>query len=267
MHNARVLKLFSVILFFSVTLLSCGDDPVSSNEEPPVLPTFENIEPDLSYFESNPPEESNTNYSDAYYYGLSLGSVAFTSQVYLSFFSLAESEEVDFKNGKWIWEYTYSYEGESVSIKLTAEKNGDFIDWEMLWSFDDGQGTSITDYSVVTGSTASDGTSGSWTFNTLNPDTNQEEPVLVSEWTSSGEGNLEIQTDYYDAGSVVTTYTFTQDGNEFTVFFSDTDEENDITVFWDEEALTGYYQLGSDSSSRACWDSSYQDVTCSSVGY
>lgn len=267
MRNSRVITLFSVVLLFSFALISCGDDPTSANEDPPVLPTFENIEPDLSYFESNQPQQSNSNYSEAYYYGVGLGSIAFTSQAYVSFFSLADSENADFKNGKWVWEYSYSYEGESVSIKLTAEPDGDFINWEMLWSFDDGQGNSITDYAIVTGRIASDGNSGSWTFNALNPDTNEEEPVLISEWSTSGENNLEIETDYYDSGSVVTTYTYTQNDNEFTVFLSDTDEENDLTVFWDDEAMTGYLQIGSDSSNRSCWDSNFEDVACASVGY
>ena len=267
MRNSKVTKLFSLILLFSFTVISCGDDPASSNSEPPVLPEFENLEPDLSYFESNPPENSNSNYSEAYYYGLSLGSIAFTSQIYLGFFSLAESEQADFNSGEWVWSYDYSYEGESVSIRLTAEENGNFIDWKMYWSYDDGQGNAVTDYLMVEGSIASDGSAGSWTFNTLNPDTNEEEPVLTSEWTSSGEGNLELETDYYDSGSIVTTYTYTQEDNQFTVFYSDTNEENDVTVFWDDKALTGYYQLGSDSSTRSCWDNSYQDVTCSSIGY
>ncbi|MGN8224337.1 hypothetical protein [Gracilimonas sp. BCB1] len=95
----------------------------------------------------------------------------------------------------------------------------------------------------------------------------REEPVLISEWSTSGENNLEIETDYYDSGSVVTTYTYTQNDNEFTVFLSDTDEENDLTVFWDDEAMTGYLQIGSDSSNRSCWDSNFEDVACASVGY
>jgi len=251
----------------SLVTISCGDDPVSTNEDPPELPEFQNVEADISYFQNNPPQNSNTNYSEAYGYGVSLGSLTFVTQGYLGFFSQANSDEVEFKNGQWIWEYSYSFEGQSVSIKLIAEESGDFVDWQMLWSFDDGQGNSYTDYRLVEGSIAKDGTSGSWTFNSLNPDSGEEEPVFVSTWSTSGDDNLEIQSEFYDGGSLISTFNYSKNDNEFMVSVSEVEAQNDIIVFWDDSAMTGYLQTESDSSTRKCWDSNYEDVTCSSVGY
>ena len=267
MNQSRVIKLFSVVLLFSFTLMSCGDDPVSQKGDPPVLPQFDNIEPDLSYFEANPPQNSNTNYAEAYYFGIGMGSVALSSQTYLSFLSLASNEDAKYKDGQWVWEYSYSYEGETIDIRLVAEETGNSVVWEMLWSYDDGQGNSFSDYKVIEGEVANDGSSGNWTFNTLNPDTNEEEPSLVANWTSSGANNIEVVTEFYDSNTLLATYTFSQNDNEFTVLFEDSQQQDDVLVFWDDEALTGYYQVGSDTSSRKCWDSNYQDVTCADVGY
>ncbi|MEQ8525710.1 hypothetical protein [Gracilimonas sp.] len=266
MRNSRVIKLLSALLLFSFTIISCGEDPVSSNEDPPVLPEFENVEPDLSYFTDNPPQNSNSNYSQAYGYGVAIGGITSFAQIYTSSFTTATSEDASFEDGQWVWEYTYSYQGESASVSLIAEESDGFINWEMTWTIDS-QEFSLENYTILEGRVATDGSSGNWTFNNLNSETNTEEPFLVTEWSVSGENNFESETDYYQDGSVVTSYTFTQNSNEFTVTYSDVDSESDITVFWDNEAGTGYYQSGSDSANRLCWDDTYQDVTCSSVGY
>jgi hypothetical protein len=267
MKQSTILKFFSGILILSLISISCSEDPASSNEDPPELPEFQMAEPDISYFESNPPQNNNSNYAEAYYYGVGLGSFATITQSYLGYFSQANSNEVDFKDGKWSWEYSYSFQGQSVSVELIAEDNGDFVDWEMLWSFDDGEGNSYTDYQVITGSIAKDGSAGNWTFNALDPDSGDEEPALVTEWSSSGEDNLETQVDFYTDGALFSTYSYSQNDNEFMVSLSQESEQDDFIVFWDGDAMTGYLQTESDPTSRRCWDSNYEDVLCATVGY
>lgn len=269
MKQTKLLKLFSGILIMSFITISCSDDPASSNEDPPELPMSQMVEPDVSYFQDNPPQNNDSNYAEAYYYGVGLGSFAFITQSYLGYFSPANSEDADFKDGKWIWEYSYSFDGQSVSVVLTAEDTGNFVDWEMLWSVDDGQGNSFDDYRIIEGSIAKDGSSGSWTFNTLSSDSGDEVPALITEWSSSGENNLETQIDFYgdSDGELVSRYTYSQDENEFMVTLSEESENNDYVVFWDDQAMTGYFQTESDPNTRQCWDSNYQDVVCATVGY
>jgi len=261
------LKQIALVILLSFVAVSCSDDAVSSNDDAPELPEFQNAEPDLSYFQNNPPQNNDSNYSDAYYYGIGLGSFGFITQSYLAFFSQATTNDADFRNGKWVWEYSYSFEGQSVSIELISEEIGDFVEWDMLWSADDGQGNSYTDYRVVEGRIKKDGSSGTWVFNNLNPDSGDEVLELETNWSSTGDNNLQTQVDFYENGIITSSYNYSQDENEFLVSLSETDSQDDITVFWDDIALTGYYQEGSSTSTRFCWDSSYQDVSCSAVGY
>lgn len=258
-------KLFGALFVLLFILTSCGDDPTSVTEDPPKIPKLQNVQTDLTYFQENPPQNENSNYSQAYSIGIGIGSLASISQFYMSPFSLAEQEEPDFVDGRWEWNYDYTFEGQSVSITLIAEEVDNFIEWEMLWSGDDGQGNSFEDYRLVEGRTAVDGTSGSWTFNALNPDTNEEEPALRTEWIISGENNLQSETSYFDEEGTITAWTYNQVENEFTVEFSDPNEENNVIVFWDTDAETGYYQYG--NQDKLCWDSNFQDLNCSDVGY
>ncbi|MDR9418456.1 hypothetical protein [Gracilimonas sp.] len=184
----KTAKLLSLLIVLSLLLNACGgDDPASTDDgDPPQFPEFENIEADLSYFENNSQslnQENTANFSEAYFYATGLSAVTASGLFYTSFFSSANQSEAEFNDGEWRWEYSYSYEGESVSIVLTSREVGDNILWEMTWSFDDGQGNSFEDYTMIEGSTAKDGSSGSWTFNSLNPDSNQEEPFMETNWT------------------------------------------------------------------------------------
>lgn len=271
MKYTNTIKLSSFILMFALLITACGDDPASSvDEDPPEFPEFENIDADLSYFEQNSQatgQENNTNFTEAYFYATGLSAVTSSGLFYTAFFSSANQGEADFNNGTWRWEYSYSYEGETASIVLTSQEVGDNIVWEMNWSYNDGQGTSFENYTMVEGSIAQDGSSGTWTFNSLDPESNQEEPFMETTWERTGEDNFESTTEYFGDGTGVQTYTYTQNGNIFDVTFSDTDSQNNIYVHWNTALQTGYYQEGTETANRYCWNDSFTDVDCSTVGY
>jgi hypothetical protein len=258
-------KLFSAILLMSLFVwTSCGsDDPVSGiDEDPPTLPQFEEIEPDLSYFmENNPKIQTTDNFYEGKSYALGLAMFGQFSQIYSSFFSSASTEGAEFDNGVWTWTYSYAYEGQSVSIVLRAQELVDAVSWQMDWSFDDGQGNSFENYTMVEGTTAKDGSSGNWTFNSLNPDTNTEEPFMESEWVRNGDDQYELTTSFLDNGALGEEfYTFTQNGTSFDITYVYGSES--ILVHWDSSTETGYYQIGDDLNNRYCWDSQFQDVSC-----
>ncbi|WP_103664793.1 hypothetical protein [Gracilimonas amylolytica] len=260
------IRLFTVTLLLSLFVwTSCGsDDPVSGmDEDPPAIPTFEDAEPDLSYFmDNNPKLQTTNNFYDGKSYALGLMTFSQFGQIYSSFFSSADTEEAEFDNGVWTWTYSYAYEGESISIVLTAQELTDSIRWEMNWSYDDGQGNSFEDYTMIEGTMANDGSYGDWTFNSLNPDTNTEEPLMTSEWTRSGDDQFELETRLYgDSGQEGEEfYTFVQDGTSFDMTYTYGTEN--IYIHWDTSTETGYYQIGNDSGNRYCWDSQFQDVSC-----
>lgn len=212
MKYINTLKLTSFVIIFGLFLTACGDDPASSvDEDPPEFPEFENIEADLSYFEDNNQsinQENTGHFTEAYFLATGLSSVTASGIFYTSFFNSANQSEAEFNDGEWRWEYTYSYEQESVAIVLISRDVGDNILWEMTWSYDDGQGNSFEDYTMIEGSAAKDGSSGSWTFNDLNPDTNQEEPFMETNWVRSADDNFESTTEFFGNDSGVETYTY-----------------------------------------------------------
>lgn len=267
MKYTNTIKLSSLLIIFALFLTACGDDPASSvDEDPPEFPEFENIDADISYFEQNSQstnQENTGNFTDAYNYALGLSSVTTSGVFYTSFFNSANQGEAEFNDGEWRWEYSYSFEGESVSIVLTSREVGDNIAWEMTWSYDDGQGNSFEDYTMIEGLAAKDGSSGSWTFNSLNPDSNQEEPFMETTWERSGEDNFESTTEFYGQGSGIDIYTFTQNGDDFDIVYSGSNSEDNIYVHWNTSTQTGYYQIGTDTANRYCWNESFTNVECS----
>lgn len=271
MRYTNTIKLSSLLVVFALIFTACGDDPASSNnEDPPAFPEFESIENDLSYFEQNSQaanQENTTNFTEAYYYATSLSSVTASGMIYTSFFNSANQGEAEFNNGEWRWEYNYSAEGESISILLISREVGDNIEWEMIWSYDDGQGNSFEDYTMIEGMIAKDGTSGSWTFNDLDPDSNQEVPFMETTWERTGPDNYESTTEFYGYEGGIETYTYTQNGDVFDVVYSSSDSQNNVYVHWNTSAQTGYYQQGTDTANRYCWNETFTDIECATVGY
>lgn len=263
MKSIKTLKLCIAVLIIAMVGVSCGDDPASSNNgEPPEIPEMENIQPDISYFEDNNPQKSvaNTeNFYEARNFAISLSYLSLSTQFYTSFFTGASQEEANFQDGAWVWDYSYSYEGVSFSMVLTAQESGDFINWDMTYSYNDGQ-NGVEDYTIIEGRTAKDGTEGTWTFNSMD-ETNQEVPAMISEWSSESETEVSISSEFYTDGEVSETYTYERNGNEFSLSLTGFDTENDILVIWNTDTMTGYYQLGNDDP--FCWDENFQNVSCS----
>jgi|AntRauTorckE6833_2_1112554.scaffolds.fasta_scaffold00035_2 hypothetical protein len=271
MKYIHTFKFCSLLVVFALFISACGDDPASSNDgDPPEFPEFENIEADVSYFQENSQsanQENTGNFTDAFYYATGFSSVTASGAFYTSFFGSASQEQAEFSDGEWRWEYSYSLEGESVSIVLTSRDLGDNIVWEMNWSFDDGQGNAIEDYTMIEGSAAKDGSSGSWTFNSLDPESNTETPFMETTWERSGDDNYESTTEIFGNSGGVETYTFSQAGNIFDVTYSTSNSEDNIFVHWNTTAETGYYQTGNNDSNRYCWNADFTDINCSNVGY
>ncbi|SMO89285.1 hypothetical protein [Gracilimonas mengyeensis] len=257
-------KLFILLLTFSLVSVSCGDDPSSSGPdgEPPEFPSFTSIEPDIAYFEDNNPQKAAKvtveNFNEAKYYALSMSTITMLGNMYSGYFSATNESEAEYEDGAWVWDYNYSAQGQSISIKLTAEETSSEILWTMDWSFDDGQGNVVEDYTMIEGAVSKEGDSGQWTFNELNEDTSQETPILTTNWTKEDESAVTIVSEIYAEGTVSSTYNYSQNGSEFTISMTDSSGD-DILVFW-EEGAGGYYQVGAEQ--RLCWDADFQDVEC-----
>lgn len=254
-----------MITALALLVFSCSDNPSSSSEEEgeaPEIPSLQSVQPDLSYFLNNSPQKANqttTNFNTAKSMAISLSGINSFGQIYGGFFQSAAQEGAEFKDDKWIWDYTYSYGGESVSIVLTSFESGGEIIWDMTWSYQGSEG-GFDDYTVIAGRTAKDGSSGSWTFNSLDTTGSNEIPFLESSWEKDGDSKVTIETKYYNENSLAGTFTYNQDNSAFSLSVNDMEEEFDSNIYWNTETMTGYYETDGE---KKCWNSNFQDATCS----
>lgn len=263
------LSYFLIIALF-VGLAGCGDNGTGSGEDPgqpPVVPDLSvKAQPDISFFKENSPQKtsSNTvnatsNFSMAKTYVLGWSSFFTIGQSYGTFFNQAKTEEATFNNGVWVWNYSYNYEGMSAEYRMTAEEMAGSVKWAMSWSFSDGQ-TTVEDYRIVEGTVSNDGNHGDWTFNSLNPDNNQEVPVITSTWDITSDTQKTMNLQFFDEnGAVTTTVDYEANVPNYTMTFT-SDGSGQTVVTWNDETNIGSI---SEDGTTQCWDQNFQDVPCS----
>jgi hypothetical protein len=248
-------------------LVACSDSNTGSDPgDPPQLPTVQSQEasPDLTFFENNQPKSvanssHTSNYSDARDFATNNSFRFAYGQSYASFFSSANAQSPDFKNGKWVWEYSYNFEGQSLEIRLTAEDVSAGYRWEYYISYDDGQGNSIDNYLLMEGTTTQDGSEGDWTFNAIDPETDQERKAITSTWEVISDTESNMTVEYFDeSGNAVVTSMYEMDEPVHTLEYIFPNSDN-ITVYWNTDTQTGYIERGTD---RNCWDSNFENVSC-----
>lgn len=255
-------KGFSFVVLM-LLIISCSDNSSSpdSEGEAPTLPSLDAIQPDLSYFTENNPQKAKqtaNNFNAAKTLATSLSFYASYGQFYGAFFQSAGQSNAEFQDGSWVWDYTYSYEGESVSVVLTSRETGNDFLWDMTWSYQGNQ-ESFDDYTVIEGRTAKDGNSGSWTFNSLEPNSSNEIPVLITEWEKESDTEVSTSTKIYDSGQEVASFGYSQNGSAFNMTVNDLENQSESIISWNTDTMTGYYETDGE---QKCWDSNFQDTEC-----
>lgn len=256
---------FAILVF---GLAACGGDSSTGPdpEEAPELPEIqsEQAQPDLSFFEDNEPKMlakgDTANYYEARYWALWQGGLNFAfANSYSGFLMSGSNEDAVYDDGVWVWEYSFQSEEGSYSMRLTSEEVADGYRWAMYWSFDDGE-TSVEDYLVMEGTVSKDGSEGNWTFNTLNPDTNEEQVAYTSEWTVTSETESDMIVKWYDdSGTVSFSASYEKNEPDHTMTYTSTDE-SDIILYWNSDTNEGYFE---EDGVRSCWDENFKDVACS----
>lgn len=274
MMKKYALRLLSLLVIFSVISISCGKDPASSSKDDiPALPEILPVEPDLSYFENEPAKLPAAqqlyfnNYTQAQFTVIGLALVSSMSSAYMGMFRGIDTEDAEFKDGKWVWGWSYGYGGDYIAVKYTGEEKANSFEWNMFWSFKDSEeGTSIDNYRVISGEVAKDGKSGGWKFYNYGyaGESNQDLMVFSTEWTKESDTRATLKTTFYDDedGTLENSYSYEQNDAEFLVKFTSPEESSSITIYWNTDTMTGYYQEGSDASTRLCWDDTFHDTAC-----
>lgn len=268
----RKLAAFLLIAGIFLGAMGCGSSTGPDHGDPPSFPKLQNekAKPDFSFFQQNQPKLSGTTVSADtlnYYMARSLvltytGMFA-SSDFYNEFLTSANAQDASYNDGVWEWKYSFSYQGQSIDIRLTAEKVANGYKWAMYWSYDSGAGIRFDNYKVFEGTSSEDGSQGEWTFNTLSSDTNDPIPAFKTNWTITSDTQKTMTLKVYDnSGNVVMTIDFNLDGTANTLTFSsqDTGSGGTTTVYWDTNTKTGYIIK---EGTKSCWDKNFVNVPCS----
>lgn len=259
---------FVLVIGLTACLMACGDSTSSDGPdigEAPSIPSLENAQPDVSYFETTNKESINTAssvaFSTAQVTVMGLSMLSYMSQFYQPFFQSAQGVEPTFSDGIWEWDFTATHMGTQATIRLTAEEDSNGYFWDMFLTVDSPD-MSFEDYNMISGFINNDGSEGYWNLNTIFNDTGTEQLLLETVWdvVSDDESSLDI-TFYNEQGEpdgtvnydkVVPVHEMVMDAN--------------TAVYWDTEDEIGYF---SEDGEKLCWQgrgSTASDVDCSEIG-
>lgn len=260
-------KVFLLILV--IGLASCGKDNSTGpepTEEAPSLPKLEKAEPDITFFEDSSTKFSTSeNQSIANFYlakSMVTSMKAFfrIGNMYGAFLNPANNSEATYNNGVWEWNYNISQNGNTVDIRTTAEKMSDgSIKWAMYWSVDT-ESITLDNYKLLEGTVTEDGKEGGWSFNSLNPETNEEVVAMTADWEITSDVEKDLTIKVYDAGTLSATITYQRNGAEYTMTIDNSSQTNNVVISWNTDTKTGSIVY---EGTEKCWDSEFQDISCS----
>lgn len=269
----KKLSYISIMLLFTILFSGCSDDSTGPETDPGQAPEIPDLtvvaQPDITFFENNNPQgqknkqildDHYSNYSTARFKAIFGTFFASLGQIYMGYLNPAYNESAEYKDGQWEWSYNYSAEGQSVSMRFTAQDQGNLRQWAMLISFDDGQGGGYDNYKVMEGSTSNDGAEGNWSFYALDQDNSSEVLAASTGWNVTSDTERNLTTEIYDEGSLSTTFNYEQDGVEHTMFFDEAGSSDTEEVFWNTDTKTGYVI---ENGTKSCWDENLENIACS----
>ena len=271
MNSRKIILLMPILLGF-LLIVSCSDDPSSSTEQPPELPPVASMQVDISNFEMDSPNGA-LKVNERSNFGQAIARTAFFKAIIdfnlalpRALFEAASEAQADLnETGEWEWSYSNSLEGEQYGVRLTGKKESESIRWRMYITnsmITDGEGL------IFEGSTNVDGTQGTWRyFNLFSADEN--EATTEIEWTVNGEDDVSLtltvlNTGFQGNAGDAIDYTF--DGTVKTIIYTDADEETTTEVKWNVETRAGYIiSPDYNGGAQACWDSNFEDISCSEI--
>ena len=259
---------FILVIGLVVGLSACGDSTSSDGPdvgEAPAIPSLEDAQPDVSYFQTTNKENTTTASSAAFNSAQSVvmgfSMLSSVSQVYQPFFQEVQGIEATFNDGIWEWSYTMTYQGTEATVRLTAEEVSNGVFWDMFLSLDS-QEMSFEDYNMISGFANNDGSEGYWNLNTIFNDTGSEQLILESIWevVDDSESSIEI-TIYNEQGESDGIINYSKNASVHEMVINST-----TVINWDTENEVGYI---SDGQEKVCWQgrgTTASDVDCTEIG-
>ena len=262
-QNSTSFILATSLLIALFMLSGCSDDsPTGVDEgEPPTIPEASPVEVDNSLFENNNPtgEEYQTfNEAGALASGADANLMGATSMGQ-SFLAFTAGQNAEFEDGLWVWTFSFTDEGESISLRTTAEELARGVEWNVYISGPFDGEESLSEFRYLSGYVSDDGLSGNWQyFFPEEPDQPsveyQWDTVSETEFTFSSIINLpeqdgELRIDY------------SRDNDDNNLEYSGYDFNQDAVIYWNSATGEGF--LDREGQDRQCWDSNYAETECS----
>ncbi len=250
-----------ILLVFGLT--ACSDSGVDTDQgEPPAIPQIgQTLKVDVSYFNSSTQGliqfDGNTNYNAAsIIVGANVGLLAF-GEIYTGFLGFAEGKDPTFSNGVWSWEYEYSANGQTATIKLTAKENtGEgTVTWTLYVS---GTELGFENYKFMEGTVTINGKSGSWSYFAFAPG-GSSEAVFTFDWAVTAEDSKTL-TVTFNTGDNEGTLSFTREGSVYELTLTPAGAKYTSVVHWNTDTMTGYYI--DPEGVKNCWNNEFQDIPC-----
>ncbi len=269
-----VFSLLSILFLVSWLMLTgCSKSSTQPKEEPPEVPPASTMEMDFSNFNSGPtkvPSAQGLSMDNWTHAALSVGYWKLVSTVFLAmpvnqFAHLVDQKGVKQDDGSWVWSYTASFNGKSVTTRLVGKwTSEETFHWDFYISF---QGV-YTDFNWFSGETQRDGSSGWWQF-AQEPDS--ANPFIRIDWTFNKKDstrsirytNIQEGDEHYQS---YIEFGITNDP-DYDAYFKLVDKKDNrtIEIQWNRSTKAGRVKdpVFFGDSNWHCWDAHLQDVACS----
>ena len=252
---------FLILTLALLSFTSCGESSTSTEEEDaPPIPEAIPVAVDVDYFTNNQPafsEETEAFYEASVYAQSAAAILSSGALLGTGFLGLGQQYDANLNNGVWEWEYTFSQNGQTVTIRLTAEELASSYEWNVYLSGNAfGTEQPLDNFLFLTGVVDSDGSSGNWDY--FYPGFTSV--FLDYEWDKISETSEMADFTFTDPDtgdqSIVT---YSRDDSEYTVTATGNEFDSDASLVWNTETMTGSLTL---DGVQRCWDSSFQEIPC-----
>ncbi len=278
-----------MILVLAVALAACSDNGTTgvSDEDPPEPMSFNDIEMDIEIFQQAgklDPDSDIAELSAEFNELLNAGTQAeqmspyefaglwatSADAMFQSFSALPSMwfndqmwGEPELDGDTWIWEFSETFEGESVTIVVTAQESGDMVFWELRYSISTPDGPNFEDELLMSADLRQDGTSGTWTIYELIEDNPENQASVDFEFmiddglttfleiSFSDDIGDNFENVLYEVEDVIASLAYFEGGS--------------ITTFieWNRDTWEGFIESEQyNDGIRSCWDSNLQTTEC-----
>lgn len=263
------------IAFLSVSMLtSCSkeEEIVGDSGSAPSIPPSATFAMDFSTFPSEAGASNNRLEENKMHYGFAAINFVFWQSwltVHLTVpvvaFRAALEQEATYipAEKRWVWSFEVSEGQHTYEADLYAKVADEAVQWEMYVSKSNG----FQDFLWFTGTSALDGTEGSWTVS-IEPEKNAREGLLI-EWEKEEDEVADIKYTSIDKESEnkdsYITYGKTSDA-DFDTFYHVylSSEDNLMKIDFHSETKVGRVQSQKHFQDNAwhCWNSYLADIDC-----